>query len=69
MWPFGVGGELEPHAAGGGLFDEGVAVEAGEKKTEDGETEDRRKEVAWAVAVPEASSRSVWVLFMFSRSW
>lgn len=26
--PFGVGGELDGHAAGGGLLDEGVAVDA-----------------------------------------
>ena len=34
--PFGVGGELEPHAAGGGLLDEGVAVEAGAGGLADG---------------------------------
>lgn len=34
--PFGVGGELEPEAAGGGLFDEGVAVDAGAGGAADG---------------------------------
>jgi hypothetical protein len=34
--PLGVGGELEPHAAGGGLGDEGVAVHAGSGGAADG---------------------------------
>lgn len=29
MGPFGIGGELEPHAALGGLLDKGIPVEAG----------------------------------------
>ena len=34
--PFGIGGELEPHAALGGLLDEGVAVDAGAAGLADG---------------------------------
>ena len=36
MRPFGIGGELQPLAAGGGLLDEGVAVEAGAAGIADG---------------------------------